>query len=285
MMMSEETRKGVGMGSIRGVISGIFPEWFQMKPSIPNWMCIGVPKAGTTSLYHALQAHPEIWMPESKETQFFSSPDYLKGVEWYLKKFYSGADSGKAVGELSPKYLIHRDVPKRIRKTLGKDIRFLVILRNPVDRAWSHYCHSYERFRHFSFRPTEDLSFEEALKAEPERIAQGDEYGWTHGMWLAYYFTGLYARHLKNWFRIFSREDFFIMTLEDLIDRPKETLNGITDHLGIGRFNVYPQFKKSNTYSRAGLKESTGKMLLERYRPHIEELEELLGRKLESWYS
>jgi hypothetical protein len=261
------------VGSIRRVMSGIFPAWFRMKPSIPSCMCVGVPKAGTTGLYHALQAHPEIWMPESKETQFFSSPDYHKGVEWYLKEFYSGADPGTTVGELSPKYLIHQDVPKRIRKTLGKHIRFLVILRNPVDRAWSHYCHSYERFRHFSFRPTEDLSFEEALKAEPERIAQGDEYSWTHGMWLAYYFTGLYARHLKNWFRIFSRENFLIITLEDLIDRPEETLDRITDHLRINRFDRYPAFKKSNTYSRPDLKESTRKMLLEMYKPHINELE------------
>lgn len=253
------------------------------RSPIPNWLCVGVPKAGTTSLYSCLKDHPEIWIPESKETHFFSSPDYEKGMDWYLDKFYKGADPAKAVGELTPKYLIHKDAPRRIQSKLKKDIKLLVILRHPIDRAWSHYCHSYERFRKFSFRPTEDLSFEQALEAEPERLSMPDEYSWTHGMWNAYYYTGLYATHLKNWFSVFDREQFLIMTLEDLIDNTRETVDNIADHLGIARFDSVPEFPKSNSFSRPDLKEETRRMLIERYRPHNEELEELLGRSFDSW--
>ncbi len=254
------------------------------KPAIPNWMCIGVPKAGTTTLYHCLKAHADIWMPESKETHFFSSPDYHKGIDWYLRKYYCGAGPDKAVGEITPKYFRHRDVPRRIRKHLRKDLKFLVMLRNPADRAWSHYCHAYERFRHVPFRPTEDLTFEEALEAEPERLRKGNEYSWTHGLFLAYYYTGLYAQHLKNWLSVFDREQFLVITLEGLIESTEDTLDKITDHLGVSRFVVHPEFKKSNTYSKPGLKEATRRMLIRKYKPHIHELEELLGRSFESWY-
>lgn len=254
------------------------------KYPIPNWMCVGVPKSGTTSLYNTLKEHPQIWMPKSKETQFFCSPDYEKGMEWYLEHFYLGADPDIAVGELSPKYLIHKDVPRRIKKVLNDEIKFLVILRHPVDRAWSHYCHSYKVFRTVHYRPTEDLDFEEAIEAEPQRLKMPDEYGWTHGMWNAYYYTGLYAKHLKNWFTVFDRKKFLIITLDDFIEKPRETIDKITDHLRISRFGDILEFKKSNSYSRPdGMTETTRKKLLKKYKPYNKELEELLGRKLDSW--
>jgi len=258
---------------------------FNKRYMIPNWMCIGAPKAGTTSLYSALKTHPEIWVPECKETHFFSSPDYYNGMDWYLKTYFSGAKKNRSVGELTPKYLRQKGVPERINKHINKDIKFLVILRNPVDRAWSHYCHAYDRFRHVQFRPTEDLTFDEALKVEPDRLRQSNEYGWTHGMFLAYFYTGLYAQHLKNWFGVFSRRKFLIITLEDLIENTAYTLDKITNHLKIAPFNPHPHFRKTNTYSKPGLTESTRKMLIKRYRPHIKELENLLGRRFSSWYN
>lgn len=111
-----------------------------------------------------------------------------------------------------------------------------------------------------------------------------DEYSWTHGMWNAYYYTGLYAQHIKNWFRFFDRNKFLIITLEDLIENTNDTLDKITDHLHIEPFNPYPCFHKTNTYSKPGLEKSTRRMLIKKYKPHIKELEEFLGRPLKSWY-
>jgi hypothetical protein len=129
------------------------------------------------------------------------------------------------------------------------------------------------------------MSFEEAIEAEPQRLKAPGEYGWTHGMWNAYFYTGLYVKHIKNWFSIFDRKKFLIMTLEDLIEKPREAIDQIADHLCISRFGDSLEFKKSNTYSKPeGMKESTREMLLEKYKPYTKELEELLGRKFDSWY-
>lgn len=261
----------------------LFDKLTSRRYQMPHWICIGVPKAGTTSLYHCLKEHPQIWMPTEKETQFFSSPNFRKGMKWYLNKFYRDADPNTAVGELSPKYFIHKHVPKRIIQNLDKNIKFLILLRNPVDRAWSHYCHSYKVFHTVPFRPTEDLTFEEALEAEADRLNEPGEYGWTHHMWNAYYYTGLYAMHLKNWLKFFDRRQFLIITLEDLIYNTIETLNKITEHLNIENFSIFPVFRQTNTYSKPGLKESTRNLLIERYKPHNRELSHLLGRNFEHW--
>ena len=251
---------------------------------LPSWLCIGVPKAGTTSLYDALARHPDIWIPKSKETHFFSSHDYSKGINWYRESFFTGSHASPAPGELTPKYLAHRDVPQRIREHLGTGVKFIVLLRHPVERAWSHYCHSYDRFRDVPYRPTEDLTFEDALEAEPERLAAKDEYSNDHGMWLAYFHTGLYATHLKRWFQFFDRDLFMVITLEDLVERSNETLQALTEHLGIPSFREFPGFPCSNSYSRRGPDRKTRDMLFRRYREHTAELEELLHRRLDAWY-
>jgi hypothetical protein len=102
-------------------------------------------------------------------------------------------------------------------------------------------------------------------------------------MWNAYYYTGLYDVHLRNWLRFFPRKGFLVITLEDLVGDTRPTMDRITDHLGISSFATYPEFQKVNSYSKPGFKESTRQMLLERYIPHIRELQKMLGRDLSSW--
>jgi hypothetical protein len=249
----------------------------------PKWMCIGVPKSGTTSLYQVMKDHPELWIPPSKETQFFSSHNYDKGFDWYQEHFYADAPADRLAGELSPGYLRYQGVPQRIKSMLGNNLKFLVILRNPVDRAWSDYCHAYERFRLVPYRPTEDLSFEEALAAEPGRLDQPDIYSWTHGTWISYFNTGLYAKQLKNWFRYFDRSQFYVFTLEDLIEDTATTVDRITRHLGVSDFVDRVMLPKINSYTRPGLSEETRHRLVEAYRLHNEELGELLGRDFSNW--
>lgn len=256
---------------------------------VPHWMCIGVVKGGTTSLYKAFKQHPDIWMPHSKETHFFSGPDYGLGMRYYMDNFFANADSyAKSIGEISPKYFIHRYVPRRIKANINNDIKFIVILRHPVDRAWSHYCHSYERFRHFPYRPTEDLSFKLALREEKKRLNEPDHYSWTHGYWLAYLYTGLYAKHLRNWFDYFPRENFLVLTLEELTEKTQLTLDSIANHLGIKSFSDLDNsisFPKTNSYSRTGLESVTRRDLIRYYEPHIRDLERLLDRDFSHWLS
>lgn len=251
-----------------------------------NWMCIGVPKGGTTSLFQLLNEHPEVYIPESKETQFFSSIDYHKGISYYENSFFNkvNTDQHKAIGEISPKYLLHSClVPKRIKKYLMPHLKFIVILRNPVDRAWSHYCHSYQRFKMFPFRPTEDLTFKEALSVEKKRLEAKYEDTFFHHSWNAYYYTGLYDIHLKKWFAEFERDRFLIIKLEELIENPTEIINSITQFLSISDFHSNKVFPKSNSFSQESFPEEIKNELNKLYRPHIKKLENLLQKDFSDW--
>jgi hypothetical protein len=273
---------------LRGWVSDRFSGRLQVAEGerfkLPSWLCIGVPKSGTTSLYRWLVHHPEVWMPRSKETQFFSSVNYGKGLQWYVDEYLKKADPGaRAIGELSPKYMIHRAVPWRVRRSLGSQVKLVLILRNPVNRAWSHYCHSYKIFRAVPFRPTEDSSFEEALMEEASRLSRPGEYGFNHPMWNAYFFTGMYIRHIQQWLKVFRKENFLFLILEDFAARPQEVCEKLCQFLGIGTIEPPGGFEKANSYARPGLNPVTRAILLERYRPYTEELERFLGRDLPHW--
>ena len=104
-------------------------------------------------------------------------------------------------------YLRSEKARDRIRGDLGKDLRFVVILRDPVKRAWSHYLHE---CRH----GVETESFERALELEPTRLSAAGP------AWTAYFRGGLYARQLRVWFEVFPREHFLVLLTEDLAERP-----------------------------------------------------------------
>ena len=126
--------------------------------SLPNFMCIGASKSGTTSLYDILKQHSDIFLPSFKEPHFFDIPlVYQNGIEWYKKTYFQSVKNEKCIGDFTPTYLFDEHAPERILNDLGVNMKFIIILRNPVDRAYSHYLHS-KRDLH------EHLSFEDALK-------------------------------------------------------------------------------------------------------------------------
>src|SRR5947209_8592328 len=126
---------------------------------LPNFLILGAQKAGTTALYAYLRWHPEITGPSFKEVSFFDR-HYARGERWYRAHF--PARRRPFVGEASPSYLFHPLVPERVARLLP-DARLVAILRNPVDRAFSHYQHEVSLGR-------EPLSFEEAVAHEEERM-------------------------------------------------------------------------------------------------------------------
>lgn len=250
---------------------------------VPNWMGIGVVKGGTTSLYHLLKNHPEVYIPASKETHFFVSPEYEKGTEFYLSKYFGNKPSNCKGGDISPKFFIHRDAPRRIREAFGDNLKFILTLRHPVDRAWSHYCHSYERFHRVPYRPTEDLTFEDALVKEESRLAEPDEYSFTHHMWNAYRYTGFYDLHLRNWLKHFHQDNFLFILLDDIESNSGSVIDKITSFLGISALSNTHVFPESNSYSRPNVPTKTFTRLQNEYLPSITRLEKLIDRDLSSW--
>jgi hypothetical protein len=134
-----------------------------LKGRFPDFLIIGSAKSGTTTLYECLQRHPNIFLPALKEPQFFSKNSvFEQGAAWY-KALFAQAEDSQICGEASTTYTRwpHTpDVPRRIMNLLPNP-KFIYLMRNPVERAYSHYCH------HMRFEVT--MTFEEAL--QPIRFA------------------------------------------------------------------------------------------------------------------
>ena len=183
---------------------------------MPNFSIVGAAKSGTSSLFHYLVQHPDIFIPAKKECRFFSEmSDFLGGpkgrtnwddsipanFEEYLSLFGTAGDA-KAIGDVSPDYLyFYERSIGNIKKYLGENIKIIIILRNPVDRAYSHYLH-YVR------DGQETLSFEDALGQEESRIKDKWEFGW-HYKNVSFYYAQTKA-YLENFrqVKVYLYEDF-----------------------------------------------------------------------------
>ena len=132
---------------------------------LPNFFILGSAKCGTTALYEVLKHHPEIYFPLVKEPQFFCNDDlYAKGLNFYSKTYFCKSHGYKAVGEATPHYMYYKKVAERIAKDIpGENQRFILILRDPVKRAYSLYWNMVKE-------GYENLSFSDAIEAEKERI-------------------------------------------------------------------------------------------------------------------
>src|SRR5680860_1100775 len=135
-------------------------------PQLPTFLIAGGMRCGTTSLNAYLREHPEVSVGQPKEVHFFDQ-NYERGIDWYLQHF-PGSDNSKAVGEATPAYLYYPEIAERIATTLP-DVRILVLLRDPVDRAHSHYWHNRSVGR-------EKLNFADAIASEPKRLDRSPEY-------------------------------------------------------------------------------------------------------------
>jgi hypothetical protein len=113
-------------------------------PALPNFVVIGAMKAGTTSLFHYLEAHPQVYMPAVKETDFFVEElNWRRGIDWYRRQFRGADSEAIAVGEASPaytKYPLYSGVPERMAKHIP-NARLIYLVRDPIERIRSHYEH------------------------------------------------------------------------------------------------------------------------------------------------
>jgi len=104
-----------------------------------DFLVIGAQKSGTTSLFKYLQRHPELYLPPSKEINFFvNASKFPRGLDWYIETYFRGADEDKLWGEVCPSYIGYTSAPANIYANCP-DVKLVAILRNPIDRAYSHY--------------------------------------------------------------------------------------------------------------------------------------------------
>lgn len=233
----------------------------------PYFIIIGASRSGTSSLFAMLLQHPQIvpprpgskvqWQGHRKELHFFDKY-YNRGFKWYLKRWPNKREDQKYF-EATPNYLFCKEAPVRALKYIPKT-KFVVMLRNPVNRAWGHFWADQRKIR-----PVSKL-------LSPEKI------------WVD---KGDYAKQLKRWFKYFPREQFFIIKSEKFFKDPVKVTKDLVDWLGLKDKdfkNVYwdpLKHIKPGSYSKPHGKAKD--WLTEHFRAKNKQLYELLGQDFEPW--
>lgn len=190
-----------------------------------DFLLIGVPRAGTTSLFHYLRSHPQVYMPLEKEVPYFSRDDrFERGWEVFYGEYFDKAPADALIGKMTPQYWGQQKVLDRLKETMP-DIRLLVVFRNPIDRALSHYRLS---FREYAELPP----FEEALQEHPEYVDLG-RYG-TH-----------YAKLLES----FPQEQVLPLFTDDF-NQPEQVIDRVLEFLGLP--TGYRPANLGKRYNRSG---------------------------------
>lgn len=206
--------------------------WFkrtrETSGALPDFLIIGSQKCGTTYLYtNLLQQHPYIQGSFEPEVHFFNTRD-LQGGEKAYREHFPPREYAKIVGEKSPNYLYFPGTAEKVHKMVP-NAKLIVLLRNPVDRAYSHYHHSRRLNR-------EPLSFENALEKESERIAVDPETVAFRAF--SYNAKGRYANQLDEWLRFFDREQLLILKSENMYENPQETFESVQKFLRVPECNI-----------------------------------------------
>ena len=208
-------------------------------------MCIGASKSGTTTLYEILKKHSQVFLPSFKEPHFFDFPEnFENGLEWYAENYYKEVDK-KIIADFTPSYFFDKDVPKRIFDSLGKDMKFLVIFRNPVDRAYSHYLHSKRD-------DYEIENFEVALELEVSRLNKyKDQADYLYYLKHSYVQQGLYAEMLERYLQYFSLDNFLFIHFEDeFLQKRDLIISNILDFLEVDKSILLNTDIRSNPSSK-----------------------------------
>lgn len=262
----------------------------------PDFLIVGTKRGGTTSLFNYLLMHPGVLglFPQSrgkKSTDYFFK-ELHRGDRWYRSHFHTegfrsrlGADLGyrPVSGEASPYYLWDPRIAGQVAE-VAPQVKAIALLRDPVERAYSHYQERRENF-------VEPLSFEEALAAEPARtegelermLADPSYYSEAHD-WYTYRQRGVYLPQLQNWLSVFPSEQLLVLRSEDMYADVQGFFDRVCSFLEIPSERL-PTTKPFNaSAARSSVPPAAREELAAYFAPHNRALEEFLGRDLD-WTS
>ncbi len=251
----------------------------------PDFLIIGAQRGGTTSLYRYLAAHPCVAPTLVSKGVHYFDVGHDRSEGWYrghfpptaYRSWRTAIGHGPLItGEASPYYLFHPLVPQRVAAALP-EVRLIVMLRDPVRRAYSHYQHEVEG-------GYEDLpTFEAAIETEPERLAGEVErieadptyvsFAHQHHSYLA---RGRYPEQLRRWLASFPRDRFLIMTSEDFYRDTPSAFERVQDFLGLPRHPVEVS-KTYNAHTYEPMSPGTGDRLRAHFHDDDRACSELIG--------
>ncbi|GAC1381660.1 MAG: hypothetical protein NVS4B7_18140 [Ktedonobacteraceae bacterium] len=265
---------------------------------LPDFIIIGTQRGGTTSLYYYLTEHPGIARALMKEVHFFDD-HFEEGLHWYRAQFPSALQKYYAerirkehflTGESSPYYLFYPPAPERISKVVP-NAKLIVLLRNPVDRAYSHHWL-------VTLEGKETLSFEEAIQREEERLggehekmATDEQYTSFNHRHFSYLARGIYVDQLQHWMKYYTQEQMLILKSEDLYKETARIFKQTLDFLGVdssdaGNGKMFKQYREpnkrgyKNEEKPSKMEAKTRERLVEYFKPHNARLYEFLGRDM-----
>lgn len=238
----------------------------------PDYMIIGAQKSGTTTLFDLLSRHPDINNPKNKEMHYFDNRD-IHSLRRYRSMF--PFSPGRLTGEATPIYLYYPGIPELVKDTFPK-CKFIVILRDPVFRAYSHYQMRVRRGK-------ELLSFEEAVASEADRLALAKEDFLrdprTHSAGLlahSYVDRGIYCDQLEKWYQVFDASQFHVLAYENLIGRPQDEYERLCHFLGISPCDE-TALGQTNAYRYPEMQQTTKEQLQRYYQPFNQKLFAMIG--------
>jgi hypothetical protein len=248
--------------------------------TLPDFLIIGAQKSGTTFLYQLLVQHPHVKPAFAKEVHYFDL-NFRKGDNWYRSYFplQKRNSSTYITGEASPYYLFHPHAPRRASAVVP-DAKLVVLLRNPVDRAYSHYQHQVKRV---GGEARETLPFEEAIEAEEkilpgevDKMLQDESYVSSGHRTRSYLSRGIYIDQLLLWSSFFRREQMLVLKSEDLFNDTTNALERVLDLLEMPHW-APEAYSIPNKREYAGVSPLMRQRLNEYYKPHNQRLYEYLG--------
>jgi hypothetical protein len=253
--------------------------------NLPDFLVIGPTKTGTTWLYENLRCHPEVYMSEKKEIHYFDH-HFHKSLRWYSDNFKKG--NNKIKGEITPAYYSLSSTRINFIKTIIPDVRLILMLRNPIDRGWSHAVMNFTSKNKNIEEAAESEVFEE-FKKQP------------------FFTAGGYSGILDTWYSYFPRKQLYIGLYEDINSRPQKILGEIFSHIGVSttvNWSIFPYDKviippvgkkyenhnKSRGVAVKGYKNTKFSMpdhyrdhLKDIYRKDIESLQKNFGCEIVDW--
>jgi hypothetical protein len=237
------------------------------KLHLPEFLCIGAQKAGTTWLCENLRKHPEIFIPRPQSTHYFDR-DFHRSLEFYSDRFRPGIS--KVKGESCPAYAVLPRERIRAVRSLMPRVRILFLLRNPVERAWSHAVMRLVQRSGLRFEDVPESTFKEHFLSRRSRRRSD------------------YLATLDSWLEFFPSEQIYVGFFDDIVEKPLDLLAGVFQHLGISEnvnYGSFPSHEVINKGAGIAMPEQHRSMLRDIYRPEIDRLYERFGDRVAKWRS
>jgi len=244
----------------------------------PDFIIIGVQKAGTTTLYDYITQHPSVLSAFRKETKYFDLY-YDKSFSWY-KAFFPFKSENYITGEATPDYFFYKEIPHRIKQLLPTT-KFIVLLRNPVERTISQYNYNMDR-------EVENLPLETALKQESSRMEANFEIKLSSGYVsnsfreFSYINRGMYARQLNFWLKYFPIKQFFFCSTGQMKNDTTKTINDIYEFLNLEKINSIRPAQKNASKNKVKFNTELSVKLKETFNTENKELYKMIGKRF-SW--